>query len=230
MIGRLNHVAIAVPDLAAASALYRWTLGAEVSEPLDLPEHGVTTVFVTLPNTKLELLASAWREIAHRGLPRPRIRRAVSIISVTRWTTSLRRATDWWRKARECTGRRRAEHRRARQAGDLPPSQGFLRHADRAGAGLRSAAVDAFGIIVVFVIAWWLSFFVALPFGIRPIENPEPGHAPPAPLSALDFGARRQSPPHGRQRDHRRHRRHRRGRLALARDLRGIDAGRGRWP
>ena len=56
MIGRLNHVAIAVPDLAAASALYRDTLGATVSEPLDLPEHGVTTVFVTLPNTKLELL------------------------------------------------------------------------------------------------------------------------------------------------------------------------------
>ena len=56
MIGRLNHVAIAVPDLAAASALYRGTLGASVSEPLDLPEHGVTTVFVTLPNTKLELL------------------------------------------------------------------------------------------------------------------------------------------------------------------------------
>jgi len=56
MIGRLNHVAIAVPDLAAASALYRGSLGAQVSEPLDLPEHGVTTVFVTLPNTKLELL------------------------------------------------------------------------------------------------------------------------------------------------------------------------------
>ena len=56
MIGRLNHVAIAVPDLAAASALYRGTLGATVSEPLDLPEHGVTTVFVMLPNTKLELL------------------------------------------------------------------------------------------------------------------------------------------------------------------------------
>ena len=56
MIGRLNHVAIAVPDLAAASALYRGTLGATVSEALDLPEHGVTTVFVTLPNTKLEIL------------------------------------------------------------------------------------------------------------------------------------------------------------------------------
>ena len=56
MIGKLNHVAIAVPDLAKASALYRGTLGAKVSEPLALPEHGVTTVFVELPNTKIELL------------------------------------------------------------------------------------------------------------------------------------------------------------------------------
>ena len=56
MIGRLNHVAIAVPDLAAASATYRDTLGATVSAPVDLPEHGVTTVFVELPNTKIELL------------------------------------------------------------------------------------------------------------------------------------------------------------------------------
>ena len=56
MIGRLNHVAIAVPDLAAAVRLYGETLGAEVSAPVDLPEHGVTTVFVVLPNTKIELL------------------------------------------------------------------------------------------------------------------------------------------------------------------------------
>lgn len=56
MIGRLNHVAIAVPDLAQASAAYRDVLGADVSAPLPLPEHGVTTVFVTLPNTKIELL------------------------------------------------------------------------------------------------------------------------------------------------------------------------------
>ncbi len=56
MIGNLNHVAIAVPDLAAASAQYQNKLGAKVSEPLALPEHGVTTVFVELPNTKLELL------------------------------------------------------------------------------------------------------------------------------------------------------------------------------
>ena len=56
MIGRLNHVAIAVPDLAAAVARYRDTLGARVSAPADLPEHGVTTVFVELDNTKIELL------------------------------------------------------------------------------------------------------------------------------------------------------------------------------
>ena len=56
MIGRLNHVAIVVPDLDAATAIYRDTLGAEVTAPQDLPEHGVTTVFVLLPNTKIELL------------------------------------------------------------------------------------------------------------------------------------------------------------------------------
>ncbi len=56
MIGRLNHIAIAVPDLAAAAALYRDTLGAKVSDPIELPEHGVTTVFVELDNSKIELL------------------------------------------------------------------------------------------------------------------------------------------------------------------------------
>jgi methylmalonyl-CoA/ethylmalonyl-CoA epimerase len=56
MIGRLNHVAIAVKDLKSASALYRNTLGAKVSEPQSLPEHGVTVVFIELPNTKIELL------------------------------------------------------------------------------------------------------------------------------------------------------------------------------
>jgi methylmalonyl-CoA/ethylmalonyl-CoA epimerase len=56
MIGRLNHVAIAVPDLEAASAMYRNSLGADVSAPQDVPEHGVTVVFINLPNTKIELL------------------------------------------------------------------------------------------------------------------------------------------------------------------------------
>jgi methylmalonyl-CoA/ethylmalonyl-CoA epimerase len=56
MIGRLNHVAIAVPDLDAAAAQYRGVLGAHVGAPQDEPDHGVTVVFITLPNTKVELL------------------------------------------------------------------------------------------------------------------------------------------------------------------------------
>lgn len=56
MIGRLNHVAIAVPDLAAATAKYRDLLGADVQPARDLPEHGVTVVFVELDNTKIELM------------------------------------------------------------------------------------------------------------------------------------------------------------------------------
>ncbi len=57
MIGRLNHVAIAVADLDKAAAMYRDTLGAVVSAPIAQPAHGVTVVFVELPNTKIELLA-----------------------------------------------------------------------------------------------------------------------------------------------------------------------------
>ncbi len=56
MIGKLNHVALAVPDLAKAASLYRDTLGATVSAPLDQPAHGVTVIFITLPYTKIELL------------------------------------------------------------------------------------------------------------------------------------------------------------------------------
>ncbi|MEH6475157.1 MAG: methylmalonyl-CoA epimerase [Sneathiella sp.] len=56
MIGRLNHVAIAVPDLEAAAKMYRDVLGANVQEPQDEPDHGVTVVFVELDNTKIELL------------------------------------------------------------------------------------------------------------------------------------------------------------------------------
>jgi methylmalonyl-CoA/ethylmalonyl-CoA epimerase len=55
-IGRLNHVAIAVRDIAKAAGLYRDTLGAEITAPVAQPDHGVTTVFVMLPNTKIELL------------------------------------------------------------------------------------------------------------------------------------------------------------------------------
>lgn len=56
MLGRVNHVAIVVPDLESAAAVYRDTLGAKVTDPVPLPDHGVTTVFVELDNTKIELL------------------------------------------------------------------------------------------------------------------------------------------------------------------------------
>ncbi|MDL2400843.1 methylmalonyl-CoA epimerase [Rhizobium mayense] len=56
MLGCINHIAIAVPDIATASSIYRDTLGAKVSAPQSLPEHGVTVVFIELPNTKVELL------------------------------------------------------------------------------------------------------------------------------------------------------------------------------
>ncbi len=56
MIGRLNHVAIAVRDVTKAAEVYRRAFGAQVSDPMPQPEHGVTTVFITLPNTKIELL------------------------------------------------------------------------------------------------------------------------------------------------------------------------------
>jgi methylmalonyl-CoA/ethylmalonyl-CoA epimerase len=67
MIGRLNHVAIVVPDLAAAAALYRDALGASVSAPHPLPAHGVTVVFVELPNSKIELLKPLGEHSPVRG-------------------------------------------------------------------------------------------------------------------------------------------------------------------
>ena len=56
MIGRLNHVAIAVPDLMEAAAQYKQMLGASVGEPQEEPDHGVTVIFIELPNTKIELI------------------------------------------------------------------------------------------------------------------------------------------------------------------------------
>ena len=67
MIGRLNHVAIVVPDLAAAAAVYRDSLGARVSAPVGLPAHGVTVVFVELANTRIELLEPLGAQSPVRG-------------------------------------------------------------------------------------------------------------------------------------------------------------------
>jgi methylmalonyl-CoA/ethylmalonyl-CoA epimerase len=67
MIGRLNHVAIVVPDVAQAAEIYRDSLGARVSAPTALPAHGVTVVFVELPNTKIELLEPLGADSPVRG-------------------------------------------------------------------------------------------------------------------------------------------------------------------
>ena len=88
MIGRLNHVAIAVRDIAKASEIYRQTLGATVSAVVPQPAHGVNTVFITLPNTKIELLEPLGRGFTDREIPGSRIPTVASITSVTRWTTS----------------------------------------------------------------------------------------------------------------------------------------------
>ena len=131
MIGRLNHVAIAVPDLKAATAVYRNTLGAKVSDEVDQPEHGVTTVFIELPNTKIELLGvlgdkspiAAFLErnpnggIHHLCYEVPRHQGSA------RPARGARRAGSW---------PRRAEDRRSRQAGAVPSPEGFLRYPGRA--------------------------------------------------------------------------------------------------
>ena len=105
MIGRFNHVAIAVPDLKAATTVYRNTLGAKVSDEVDQPEHGVTTVFIELPNTKIELLGvlGDTSPIAASSNVTPT---AASTISATRCPTSGKRATGSWRKARGSRPRR----------------------------------------------------------------------------------------------------------------------------
>jgi methylmalonyl-CoA/ethylmalonyl-CoA epimerase len=118
MIGRLNHVAIAVRDLGKAAAVYRDVLGAQVSAAVPQPDHGVTTVFITLPNTKIELL-----EPLGEGSPIAKF---------------LERNQDGGMH-HLCyeVDDMRAEDRRPRQAGAVPASEGFLRHPGRAGTGLK---------------------------------------------------------------------------------------------
>ena len=138
MIGRLNHVAIAVRDIAAASRLYRNTLGAEVSAPEALAEHGVTVVFITLPNTKIELL-----EPLGRNSPIARFLEKNpdgGIHHVCYEVDDILRGAGPAREFRGAGARlRRAEDRSPRQAGAFPAPEGFQRHADRTRAGLRTS-------------------------------------------------------------------------------------------
>ena len=136
MIGRLNHVAIAVRDIAKASKVYRDTLGADVSAKVPQPEHGVSTVFITLPNTKIELLEPLGENspIAKFLEKNPdggihHVCYEVPDIRVARDTSqSAGRARAW---------RRRGENWRPRQTCFVSPSEGLLRHAGRTRAGVK---------------------------------------------------------------------------------------------
>ena len=136
MIGRLNHVAIAVRDIAKAANVYRQTLGAQVSEPVPQPDHGVTTVFITLPNTKIELLEPLGQEspIAKFLDRNP----DGGIHHVCYEVDDIHAARDKLKaQGARVLGDGNAEDRRTRQAGAVPAPQGFLRHAGRDRAGVN---------------------------------------------------------------------------------------------
>ena len=131
MIGRLNHVAIAVRDIAKASEVYRNTLGATVSAVVPQPAHGVNTVFITLPNTKIELL-----EPLGADLPIAKFLERNpdgGMHHVCYEVDDILAARDQLEgPGRPGAGRRQSQDRRPRQAGAIPASQGLLRHPGRA--------------------------------------------------------------------------------------------------
>ena len=135
MIGRLNHVAIAVKDIAAASATYRDTLGAKVSAPIAQPAHGVTVVFIELPNTKIELLEplgenSPIAKFLEKNPDGGMHHVCYEVEDI------LRRAGQIEGGRRAGARRRQSEERRARQAGPFSAPQGFQWRAGRSRTGL----------------------------------------------------------------------------------------------
>ncbi len=188
MIGRLNHVAIAVKDMASAAATYRDTLGAKVSEAVEQPEHGVSTVFIELPNTKIELLEplgenSPIAKFLERN-PDGGIHHLCYEVDDIR---AAREALT--RGRRPGARRRRAQDRRPRQAGAVPSPEGLQRHAGRTRRSVRQADLMTLtsGIAVYFIL-WWLVFFIVLPFGVQTQEGDEAmveGTSPSAPRRPL---------------------------------------------
>lgn len=140
MIGRLSHVAVAVPDLQAAARRYRDVLGADVGAPRDEPEHGVTAVFVTLPNTRVELLCPLGNDSPIAGFlernPSGGIHHLCYEVE---------------------------DIRAARQARAVPSSQGLQWHVDRAGASLMSVL----SAIVLLAVVWFMVLFVVLPIRLE---------------------------------------------------------------
>ena len=136
MLGRLNHVAIAVKDAEKAAKIYGGAFGAEISGAVPLPEHGVITVFVTLPNTKIEFIqplgdASPIAKFVERNADG-------GIHHICYDVPDIIAARDRLiERGRARARRRRAQDRRPRQAGAVFPSEGFLRRARRNRAGLK---------------------------------------------------------------------------------------------
>ena len=140
MLGRLNHVALAVPDLAAASAGIATRWAPRSSAPQALPEHGVTVVFVDVGNTKIELLRAAGGSspIAAFLEKNP----AGGMHHLCYEVDDIIAARDRLQgRGRPHPRRRQSEDRRAWQAGAVPAPQGFFRHAGRAGAGVMGRSM-----------------------------------------------------------------------------------------
>jgi catechol 2,3-dioxygenase-like lactoylglutathione lyase family enzyme len=140
MIGRLNHVAIAVRDIAKAADVYRRTLGAQVSQAAPQPEHGVTTVFITLPNTKIELIEplGAASPIAKFLERNPRVLRSRRYSRCAGQSQGARcEGARRWRGEDGCPWEARA----------VPAPEGLLRHAHRARAGIGNTDFSSSGTV-----------------------------------------------------------------------------------
>jgi methylmalonyl-CoA/ethylmalonyl-CoA epimerase len=188
MIGRLNHVAIAVPDLDAAAAQYRDTLGAKVGAPQDEPDHGVTVVFIELPNTKIELLYPLGDNSPIRGFLDKNPSGGIHHICYE--VEDILAARDQLQASgRPGAGRWRTEDRRPWQTGAVPASQGFHRHACRTGAGLMGIVTG----LVLYAIIWFMTLFVILPLRLQSQDEAgervagTPGSAPANPQLARRF-------------------------------------------
>ena len=186
MLGRLNHVAIAVKDATKAAQIYGGTFGAEISDAVPLPEHGVITVFVTLPNTKIEFIeplgeASPIAKFLERNADG-------GIHHICYEVADIIAARD------------RMIGEGARVLGDGEPKigahgkpvlffhpEGFFRHARRNRAGLSPMVYTISTAIAIYFVIWWIVLFVTLPFGVRSQhEDGEgaPGTDPGAPIMA----------------------------------------------
>ena len=192
MLGRLNHVAIAVKDAEKAARIYGGCLRRGDLGAVPLPDHGVITVFVTLPNTKIEFIQPLGEASPDRQVPRAQCRR--------RHPPHLLRSRRHHRLARYAgqggragARRRRAEDRRPRQAGAVLPPEGFFRRAGRnrtelepCGTGKTWPTPISTALAIYFVV-WWIVLFLTLPFGVRSQhEDGEgaPGTDPGAPVLA----------------------------------------------